>query len=174
MRTENNFLFTSRQIIASVDFLKWTSTFGEGSIRQIETPVRGVQFSPALTDLFGFARDDLGLMLAMDAREGAWLEHLPVAAALHGYDGRSSLLLMTGETEVMDMTLPPTGIEIYVPLQREKELTGETLLGFCLVQKGTPKRVGRMVRLYTPATWEDHRAQSASRPGARNSGSFFS
>jgi hypothetical protein len=168
---KNDFVFTSRRLIACVDFLKWTSTLGEEGIRAIDTPMRGVQISPAHTELFGFARDDLGLMLAMDVREAPWLEHLAIASALHGYDGRSSLLLMTEEALVTDITIPQIAIEIHVPLARYADLIRETLLGFCLLRQGKPERVGRLVPLHSPETWQEHQSGMTNRPSA--SGSFF-
>ncbi|TKC90144.1 hypothetical protein FAZ69_08320 [Trinickia terrae] len=166
MENKQNFVFESNRLIACVDFLKWTSTLGDAGIRAIETPMRGVQISPAHTDLFGFARDDLGLMLAMDAREAPWLEHLPIAAALHGYDDRSSLLLMTEGLTVMDTLIPQIAIEIHVPLARCGDLARETLLGFCLVRQGKPVRVGRIVPLHIPETWQQRRASMANRPSS--------
>lgn len=171
MGTKNDFVFVSRQLIAYVDFLKWTSTLGEEGIRPIETPMRGVQISPAHTELFGFARDELGVMLAMDAREAPWLEHLAIASALHGYDDRSSLLLMTEEAVIMDTAIPQIAIEIHVPLARHAEIAHEKLLGFCLLYQDKPARVGRIVPLHTPGTWQEHQASLARRPSA--SGSFF-
>jgi hypothetical protein len=171
MGTEKDFVFASRELIANVDFLKWTSTLGEEGIRAIETPMRGIRISPAYTELFGFARDELGVMLAMDAREAPWLEHLSIAAALHGYDDRSSLLLMTKETVIMDTAIPPIAIEIHVPLARQDDIAHEKLLGFCLLRHDQPTRVGRIVPLHTPGTWREHQAGLVHRTSA--SGSFF-
>jgi hypothetical protein len=174
---KNDFVFISRRLIATVDFLKWTSTLGEEGIRAIDSPMRGVQISPAYTELFAFARDDLGLMLAMDAREAPWLEHLAITSALHGYDGSSSLLLMTEEVVMADMvaaddvSIPQIAIEVHVPLARYADLTRESLLGFCLLRQGKPERVGRLVPLHSPESWEKHQSEIANRPSA--SGSFF-
>jgi hypothetical protein len=172
MGTENNFVFTSLRLIAYVDFLKWTSTLGDGAIRGIETPMRGVQISPALTELFGFARDELGLMFVMDAREAPWLEHLPLACAIHGYDDASSLLLVTQRLSVSDIEVPPLAIEIHVPLARHADLNGQTLLGLCLVRDGKPVRVGRLVPLFDPHTWREHEASTRANRAAAT-GSFF-
>jgi hypothetical protein len=172
MGTQKDFVFLSRKLIAYVDFLKWTSTFGEGSIRQIEEPMRGFQLSASLLDLFGFARDDTGLMVTMEAAEAPWLEHLPFSAAVYGYDGRTSLLLVTSETPMMDLTIPSTGMEIFVPLTRLQELQGETLIGFCLVRKGVPQRVGRIIRLYTPETFST--MLRSQRSTSTNTGGLFS
>ncbi|MCA8198535.1 hypothetical protein [Burkholderia vietnamiensis] len=171
MESQKDFVFLSKRIIACVDFLKWTSTFGEGTIGQVEEPMRGMQISPAMSDLFGFARDEVGLMLAMDASEAPWLEDLPVSAAIHGYDRRPNLLLVTEATPVMDLELPQMGIEIYVPLSRQPALETESLLGFCLVRNGAPERVGRIVPLHTPESWASQRRAAKARSGS--SGSFF-
>lgn len=150
MSSQNNFVFLSKRILATVDFLKWTSTFGDDGIAQIEEPMRGVRLSPALSDLFGFARDDTGVMLTMDAREAPWLADLPVAAVLTGYG--TNILLITEAFDAIGTAFPAIGIEIYVPLERQADLAGETLFGFCLIKDGVPERVGRIVPVYTPET----------------------
>jgi len=145
---QKTFVFLSKRLIAIVDFIKWTSTFGEDSIKQIEAPLRGVRLSATLSDLFGFARDEAGLMLVMQAGEAPWLDSLPISAALVGYG--NGLILVTEAIDAIDQTIPQIGIEIFVPFEHRKALQNESFLGFCLIRNGHPERAGRIVPIHTP------------------------
>lgn len=138
-----------------VDFIKWTSSFGEDAIKQMEAPLRGVRLMPSLSPLFGIAFDDMQPMIAMHADEAPWLAHLPMQMALTGYG--DALILVTEEFSIFDQAFPSIGIEIYIPFQHREALASAPLLGFGHVHAGTVQPVNRIVPVYSRQRYESER-----------------
>lgn len=170
---KKDFNLASKRLVAAVDFIKWTSTFGEGAIRQMETPVSGVRFAPGLSRLFGIAADESGLMLVMQATEGAWLAHLPIECAFIGYG--DELLVVTESFQLFDVPFERVGLGIFIPSpEMRRDIESQTLLGFGLLHGNEPEgtrveRVNKIVPLLTPERYEEQR--TAKR---QDSGRLFS
>lgn len=170
MTEKKDFNSQSKQLVSIVDFIKWTSTFGEGAIRQMETPFSGVRLSAAVTGFFGMARDDAGLMLVMSTREGAWLRDLPIECAFIGFD--DELLIATQPVDILGIGFQRVGIGVFVPTpQQRADIASNTLIGFGLLheQDGAVERVNKIIHLYTPERYD---AQRLAHPG--DSRSLFS
>lgn len=169
MDTKKKFDLLALQLQATVDFLKWIGSCDSGGIRQMEVPYAGVALSPALSDLFALARDEVGWMLVMRADEGGWLAQLPLHSAYLGYgDG---LLLVTESFEVLEQVVPQVAIEIFMPkLELGQLLATQTLLGFGLdvtpAHEGDPApavaRVNKVIPLYTKARYETQRRETVT------------
>lgn len=165
---KKDFILSSRRLVAIVDFLKWTSTFGEGAIQQMEAPVSGVRLSTGLSRLFGVGRDDAGPMLVMHEKEGTWLEHLPIASAFIGFD--DELLVVTEQFQLVDVPFPRVGLSVVVPTpELRAELAAERLLGFGLLrgEGGTAhvERVNKIVPLLTPERYEQQKLGNRQESG---------
>lgn len=163
---KKDFNIASRRLISLVDFIKWTSTFGEGAIQQMETPVSGVRLSPALSRLFGIASDDSGWMLTMREEEGGWLRDLPVACAFVGFS--DELLIVTEEFNLLDTPFPRVGVGVFVPdPQFRAAIAEQSLLGFGLIrcegEAVTVQRVNKIVPLYTPERYESARIENVGK-----------
>lgn len=162
MEEKKKFKLSSEQLISFVDFLKWTSSFSGDLIRQMESPLPGVAFAPALSDLFALAKDDVGWMLVMHEKEGHWLANLPVAHAFVGYG--QGLVLATEEVTLLEQPFLPVGIDCFIPHQYlVDELKLHNLIGFGLMREAsnTVERVNRVVTLYTPERYDAARVNSA-------------
>ena len=170
---KKDFILASKRLIAAVDFLKWTSTFGEGAIHQMETPVSGVRFAPGLSRLFGIGQDAAGLMLVMHETEGSWLAHLPIECAFIGYG--DELLIVTERFELFDVPFERITLAVFIASpDLRAEIARHSLFGFGLISGNpaegeTTKRVNKIVPIYTPERYEQERL--AKRQG---SGSLFS
>lgn len=161
---KNDFKTLAEKLISIVDFIKWTSTFGEGFIDQIEVPISGVRFKPALSNLFGVARDEAGWMLTMYEDEGPWLQNFPFGQAFVGFD--DELLLVSGNFELMEVPFQQIGISIFIPREAIRDLlVKESTLGFGLVSerdgKAVVRRVNRIIPLYDPERYEAERTRCA-------------
>lgn len=170
---KKDFILASKRLVAAVDFIKWTSTFGEGAIRQMETPVSGVRLAPGLSRLFGIAQDDAGFMLVMREREGPWLAHLPIECAFIGYG--DELLVVTERFQLIDVPFDRLALGVFAasPVLRA-DLARQSLLGFGLIRENeetgqTIERINKIVPLYTPERYEQQRTEKR-----QNSGSLFS
>lgn len=170
---EKDFNLASKRLVAMVDFLKWTSTFGEGAIHQMEHPLSGVRFSPGMTRLFGLAEDETGTMLVMHEKEGAWLADLPIQCAFIGYG--DELLVVSEAFSLFDVPFERIGIGVLIPSpELRAETAKKTLLGFGLARNQDASetsqeivtRVNRIVPLYTPERYElmrrEHRIETGS------------
>lgn len=160
---KKDFNIASRHLMSIVDFIKWTSTFGEGAIQQMETPVSGVRLSPALSRLFGIASDDSGWMLTMREEEGGWLRDLPIACGFIGFS--DELLIVTEEFNLLDTPFSRVGIGVFVPdPQFRAAIAEQPLIGFGLIQGDgkmtTVRRVNKIVPMYTPERYEGARIEN--------------
>lgn len=153
---KNEFNSLAEKLVSVVDFIKWTSSFGEGFIRQTEVPLPGVRLMPALSNLFGVARDDAGWMLTMHEGEGKWLRNFPFSAAFVGFD--DELLLVSGDFTLLDVPFQQIGVSIFIPDPAVREsLAKDEVLGFGLVVSGDTseiERVNRIVPMYDPKRYE--------------------
>ena len=155
MRTEKKSVFESNRILSLVDFIKWTSTFGQDALKQTEVPMRGVRLTAAMWPLFGVAVDDNHPMLAMHQDEAPWLVHLPIQMALIGYgDG---LILVTDAFTLFDQDFPGIGIDLYLPYEHRDKFAQATLLGFCHVSDRGIKPINRVVQMFTPERYANER-----------------
>ncbi|KVV07306.1 hypothetical protein [Burkholderia ubonensis] len=155
MEAKNKSVFVSDRIIATVDFIKWTSTFGEDAIKQMETPVSGVRLTAALLHLFGMVRGEHFPMLAMHETEAPWLAHLPIQMALAGYgDG---IILVTESHTVFDQPFPSIGIDIFVPHEYRNDFTRTRMMGLCHVNHSGPSPVNKTFPVYTRERYERER-----------------
>ncbi|MEX3555979.1 MAG: hypothetical protein VB131_05105 [Burkholderia gladioli] len=155
MKAENKSVFVSDQIIATVDFIKWTSTFGEDAIKQMETPVSGVRLTSALLHLFGLVRGEHFPMLAMHEAEAPWLAHLPIQMALVGYgDG---VILVTAEHTVFEQSFPSIGVDIFVPHEYRNEFAAARMMGFCHATRSGPTPINKAIPVYTRERYERER-----------------
>lgn len=165
MEDKKDFSFLAKQLVAVVDFIKWTSSFSADAIRQMETPVSGIRLSPALSSLFALAKDELGWMLTMHENEGSWLADLPLAEAYVGFD--DGLILVTEPLTIFDQPFEQLGVQLFIPhAYLREELATNRLLGFGLMHAATGKveRVNRMIPLYNPTTYETKRRQHVRMP----------
>lgn len=169
MENKKNFKLLSLQLVSIVDFIKWTSSFSDGALEQMEAPMSGVRLKPALNSLFAFAKDDLGWMLTMHEKEGAWLAHLPVSAVFTGYN--DGVIVTIAQVAIFGEIFEPTALDIFVPnAALLEQLQGESLFGFGLLREsGEVERVNRMVPLYTRAQYE---AQAIGRKKETSQGLF--
>ncbi|CAJ6618166.1 Uncharacterised protein [Burkholderia pseudomallei] len=155
MESEKRSIFVSDRIIATVDFIKWTSTFGEDAIKQMETPVSGVRLTSGLLHLFGMVRGEHFPMLAMHETEAPWLAHLPIQMALVGYgDG---VILVTAEHTVFEQTFPSIGVDIFVPHEHRNEFETARMMGFCHATKSGLFAVNKAIPVYTRERYERER-----------------
>ena len=167
---KKDFILASKRLIAAVDFVKWTSTFGEGAIHQMETPVSGVRLAPGLSRLFGIGRDEAGLMLVMHENEGPWLANLPIECAFIGYG--DELLITTERFELFDVPFERIALGVFIAApDLRAEIARQSLVGFGLVSGNeaaseVPKRVNKIVPLYTPERYEQKRLEK--RQGSRS------
>lgn len=168
---KKDFILASAKLVAAVDFIKWTSTFGEGVIRQMENPVSGVKLSPGLSRLFGIASDDAGIMLVMHAKEAPWLENLPIECAFIGFD--DELLIVTEKFSLFDIPVERVGLGVFVPSpDLRADIAKQNLIGFGLIEddgQETVRRINKIVPLFTPESYEQQRAESK-----QSTGSLFS
>lgn len=164
---KKDFIIASKRLVAAVDFIKWTSTFGEGSIRQMEAPVSGVRLAPGLSRLFGIAKDDAGIMLTMHEKEAPWLEHLPVECGFVGFG--DELLIITEPFNLFDVPFEHVGLGVFIPSPDLRlDIAKQSLIGFGLISDGNVKRVNKIIPLYTPERYEQQRAEIR-----QDSGSLF-
>lgn len=159
MENKKNFKLLSEQLVAYVDFLKWTSSFGTGALEQVESPLSGVRLKPLVADLFGFARDNIGWMITMDEREAPWLEHLPFEAMFLGYN--DGIVIVTKATTINAEQIAPVSLDLFVPKHELLDaLKTETLFGFALQRKtGAIERVNRIIPIYRKDSFDDIAAQ---------------
>lgn len=171
--TKKSFDFYSNALIGLTDYLKWTSSFGEGQLHQMETPVSGISFSASVSSLFGLAQDRAGVMLVMHESEGAWLENFPAEAALIGFD--DCIQVVSQGFEFMDSPVPQTSFSVFIPSvsMRFELMKKYSLIGFGLIteKNGQPHvhRVNRIVPLINRMSYRTLRTQMAR----DNSGSLF-
>ncbi|CAE6793614.1 hypothetical protein R70006_04965 [Paraburkholderia domus] len=151
-----------------VDFIKWTSTFGEDAIKQMETPLTGVRLTASMLPLFGVAIDDMKPMLAMHENEAPWLAHLPIQMALIGYgDG---VILVTDAFTLFETSFPAIGIEVFVPYEHRETFEQTRLMGLCHVSARGVKPVNRIFPVFTPERYELERR--AIKTGAQTTSLF--
>jgi hypothetical protein len=164
MEAKNKSVSLSERILAVVDFVKWTSTFGEDSIKQMETPLRGVRLTAAMLPLFGLVTTDIQPMLAMHENEAPWLAHLPIQMALIGFgDG---LILVTESFTLFEVSFPAIGIEVFVPHERRAAFEAATLLGLCHKTSRGLRPINRIVPVFNPERYD--RERRASGKGAKS------
>lgn len=171
MNTNKYFFLQSVALVSIIDFIKWTSTFGEGMITQIETPLSGVRLSPGLSHLFAFGRDDIGWMLVMDEKEGAWLESFPIASILIG--ASDGITIISDSYTMLEQEIEGIGIDIFIPqIDLREQLERETLMGFGLkrVKTGLIERVNKIAPIMTVKKY----GQLAKSIKARTNTSLFS
>ncbi|WP_334043697.1 hypothetical protein [Burkholderia ambifaria] len=155
MEAEKRSVFISDRIIATVDFIKWTSTFGEDAIKQMETPVSGVRLTSALLHLFGMVRGEHFPMLTMQESEAPWLAHLPMQMALVGYgDG---VILVTAEHTIFEQPFPSIGVDIFIPHEYRNEFAAARMMGFCHVTQSGPTPINKAIPVYTRERYERER-----------------
>ena len=166
---KKDFILASSRLVAAVDFIKWTSTFGEGAIRQMETPVSGVRLAPGLSRLFGIAHDDAGIMLTMHEKEAPWLEHLPVECAFIGFS--DELLIVTEWFSLFDVPFERVGLGVFVPSpDLRADIATQHLIGFGLIrEENVVERVNKIIPIYTPERYEQQRSETR-----QNNSSLFS
>lgn len=164
---KKDFILASKRLVAAVDFIKWTSTFGEGAIRQMETPVSGVKLAPGLSRLFGIARDDAGLMLTMHEKEAPWLESLPLECAFIGFSS-DELMIVTERFSLFDVPFERIGLGIFVPSpDLRADIASQSLIGFGLLKEdNTVERVNKIIPIYTPERYEQQRSQTRQDNGS--------
>jgi len=154
MNQKKDFNFLANELIAVVDFVKWSSSFGLDSLQQMEVPARGVRLTSCTSELFALARDNIGWMLAMPEAEGRWLEHLPFEEAFIGYG--QELILITKPVDAFEQCCEPIAIGIFISAEMLRaELQGSSLLGFALCDaEGNARRVNRLIPISTPEQHE--------------------
>lgn len=161
--TKKSFDFYSNALIGLTDYLKWTSSFGEGQLQQMETPVSGIRLSASVSSLFGLAQDKAGVMLVMHEQEAAWLEKFPVEVALIGFD--DGIQVVSEGFEFMDSQVPQTAFSIFIPsvAMRFQLMRQHSLMGFGLITEEDGKlqvrRVNRIVPLVNPKSYQALRLQ---------------
>ncbi|MBN3729531.1 hypothetical protein [Burkholderia sp. Tr-20390] len=166
MEAKKKSVFVSDRIIATVDFIKWTSTFGEDAIKQMETPLTGVRLTAALVHLFGMVRGEHYPMLAMHQVEAPWLAHLPIQMALAGYgDG---VILITEAHTVFDQSFPSIGIDIFVPHEYRNEFMTARMMGLCHASDTGLSPINKAFPVYTRERYELER-RSLSRDAEETS-----
>jgi hypothetical protein len=162
MDTKKTLISRARELLAIVDFAKWIDSCDASGAKQMEYPFSGVALDASLSDLFALAHDNVGWMLAMHAKEGQWLAHLPLHSAYLGFG--EGLVLVTDAFTMLEEEVPAIAVQIFVPKVSLVELLGaQTLLGFGLGTdvpgEAAPavQRVNRLVPLYTPERYEAER-----------------
>jgi len=140
-------------LIACVDFIKWTSSFGDGLFSQEDFPLPAIALAPSLSNLFGLAKDEAGTMLVMPGAEATWLENLPIESAYIGFN--DSLILACAQTVLLDTKLPKFALSIFIPKKSQRqELSELVLLGFGISdQDGQVRRVNKIVPLLSPGRY---------------------
>lgn len=165
MKTKTDFYLIANKIISIVDFIKWTSSFGTGAIRQMDTPIAGVKLTAQLNDLFALAHDDIGWMLVLHEREGKWLSQFPFAEAFVGYN--EGIILTTCAVTALEQTYEPFGIDVFIPhFDLRNKIEAAPLLGFGLFRESTQliERVNNLIPVYTREAYEIRRlAKSGDR-----------
>ena len=161
---KNDFDSFAEKLVSVVDFIKWTSSFGDIFFEQLEVPLPGVRLKPSLSNLFGVARDDAGWMLTLHEKEGAWLPNFPMSAAVVAFD--DELLLVSERFDLLDVSFQQIGISLFIPKEAIRTiLSGEGLLGFGLLsgegETLAVQRVNRIVPLYSPDRYNSARINFA-------------
>ena len=125
----------------------------------------GVRLRPLISDLFAFARDDIGWMLVMDEREAPWMTALPFEALFLGYN--DGIIVATKSVSINTEIIETVSIDLFVPrLELLGALASESLFGFGLRRtQGAVERVNRLIPIYHKDSFDGVAAQRKATSG---------